>query len=417
MSATWDVIIIGGGPAGSTAAMTLAKGGKRVLVLEKEKFPRFHIGESLLPYNRRLFDDLGLWDKIAGAGFMLKRGAQFWLGDATAHTRVTFASGVYTEYPESWQVERSRFDEILLNHARELGATVQEECTVLEHQVNSDDVSVKYRRADGTLEEAQAGFIMDASGLGNVTANRAGLRKFYPSHKKLAVYGHFNNVAMPVDGELGDILIVRRENSWCWMIPLDEKKTSVGLVMDAADFKKLGQTPEAVFQEAVQNTPMLRERFKNASTASPIHVASDFSYRNDSLVSPRIVRVGDASGFIDPIFSSGVFLAMQSGNEGARTVIEALDSQVALTAGMKRYEMETRRCISMYWEFIEKFYTVHFTQLFMTPAPFLQLPSAVNAVLAGRTDLPFAARWRLRVFFFMVWLQKRLPLAPRIAVR
>lgn len=417
MSAIWDVIIIGGGPAGSTAAMTLAKEGKKVLVLEKEKFPRFHIGESLLPYNRRLFDDLGLWDKIENAGFMIKRGAQFWLGDATKHIRVTFATGAYTEYPESWQVERSRFDQILLNHARELGATVQEECTVLEHQVTDHEVSVKYRKVDGTMEEVRAGFIMDASGLGNVTANRAGLRKFYPTHRKLAIYGHFNDVAMPMEGELGDILIVRRENSWCWMIPLDEKKTSVGLVMEAEDFKKLGKAPAEVFEEAVQNTPMLKQRFMKATAASPVHVTSDFSYRNDSLVSPRIVRVGDASGFIDPIFSSGVFLAMQSGNEGAKTVLEALDSGVAMTAAMKRYESETRRCINMYWEFIEKFYTEHFTQLFMNPVPFMNLTSAVNAVLAGRTKLPFAARWRLRVFFFFVWLQKRYAVAPRVAVR
>lgn len=417
MSSSWDVIIIGGGPAGSTAAMTLAKEGKRVLVLEKEKFPRFHIGESLLPYNRRLFDELGLWEKIENAGFMPKRGAQFWLGDATRHIRVTFATGAYTEYPESLQVERSKFDEILLNHARELGAAVQEECTVLEHQVTNDEVTVKYRNAEGTMEEARAAFIMDASGLGNVTANRAGLRKFYPTHKKLAIYGHFDHVEMPAGRELGDILIVRRRNSWCWMIPLDEKKTSVGLVMDAEDYKKQGKSPAEVFDEAVQKTPMLKQRFTNATAASPVHVTSDFSYRNDSLVSPRIVRVGDASGFIDPIFSSGVFLAMQSGNGGAKTVLEAIDARVAMTAGMKRYERETRRCISIYWEFIEKFYTVQFTQLFMNPAPFLKLPSAVNAVLAGRTKLPFAARWRLRVFFFLVWLQKRYPVAPRVAVR
>lgn len=417
MSSAWDIIIIGGGPAGSTAAMTLAKSGRRVLVLEKEKFPRFHIGESLLPYNRRLFDELGLWEKIQGAGFMTKRGAQFWLGDGSRHARVTFASGIFTEYPESWQVERSKFDEILLNHARECGASVQEECTVLEHHVTKDDVSVKYRSANGTVEEVQARFIMDASGLGNVTANREGLRKFYPKHKKLAIYGHFSDVRMPVDGEMGDILIVRRENSWCWMIPLDERKTSVGLVMDAEDYKKHGKSPDEVFHEAVQNTPALKQRFLNASAVSPLHVTSDFSYRNDSLVSPRIVRVGDASGFIDPIFSSGVFLAMQSGYDGAKAVLEALDSQVAMTRSMKRYESETRRAISIYWEFIEKFYTVHFTQIFMAPAPFLQLTSAVNAVLAGRTKLPFSARWRLRVFFILVWLQKRYPVAPRVAVR
>jgi FADH2-dependent halogenase len=148
-----------------------------------------------------------------------------------------------------------------------------------------------------------------------------------------------------------------------------------------------------------------------------MRVLSDFSYRNDALVSPRLLRAGDASGFIDPIFSSGVFLAMTSGHHGALCVHEALDQGKSMTPAMRRYERSTRQRIGVYWEFIQNFYTDHFTQLFFEPQDFLRLPSAVNAVLAGRTDLPFAAKWRLRMFFFIVRIQKYFPLAERTEIK
>ena len=221
---------------------------------------------------------------------------------------------------------------------------------------------------------------------------------------------------MPEGKEKGDILIVRCKNSWFWLIPLSNDRTSVGLVVDAADFKASGKSPRDVFDETVAATRAVKRRFGAAEMDGDLRVATDFSYRNTRLVSPRVIRVGDASGFIDPVFSSGVLLAMESGRQGARVIDRALNGNRAMTSAMKRYEKENRRRIAIYWQFIEKFYELHFTQLFFQPYNRYRMVCAINAVLAGRTELSFSVWWRLRVFFFLAWLNKHVPVAKRIEV-
>jgi len=414
-SEIWDVIIIGGGPAGSTAATTLANAGRKVLVLEKAKFPRFHIGESLLPYNRKIFDDLGVWEKIAAIGFTKKRAAQFIMGNGSRGNRLNFSKGSFTKYPEAVQVERAKFDQILLDHSRENGAEVREESLVLEHRVESDRVVIKYRSGDQE-NEISGRYVIDASGLSNFTANKEAVREYYPTHKKIAIFSHFENVDMPKGDESGDILIVRREKSWFWLIPLEENKVSVGLVIDAEDFKATGKRPQEVFDDATQDTKVVQRRFGAAKQTEELHVIRDFSYKNDRLISDRVLRAGDASGFIDPMFSSGVLLAMTSGQQGAQVIHEALKTGMPVTAGMKRYEKDNRKRIAIYWQFIENFYELHFAQLFFQPYNRFRLVCAINAVLAGCTDLSFAVWWRLRVFFFLAWLNKYIPVAKRIKV-
>jgi flavin-dependent dehydrogenase len=417
METDWDVIIIGGGPAGSTAAITLAKAGRRVLVLEKEKFPRFHIGESMLTYSKPILEELGVMEKVASAGFMVKRGAQFWMGDGSRYVQFVFADGSFTEHSETFQVERSKFDELLLRHAAECGAVVQEECVVTDYAVEKDFARVSFRRTDGALEEVRASFIMDASGLANFTGTREKLREYYPGHKKIAVFSHYSGVGMPEGNRTGDILIIRRRNSWFWMIPLAGGKTSVGLVMDKDELQASGKKPQEIFDYAVATTRAVKERMAEAKAVEPLHVLTDFSYRNSRLASPRLVRIGDASGFIDPIFSSGVLLALTSGRDAAGEVHKALSKGKSTSLGLRYYSWRTKRRISRYWEFIENFYKVPFSQLFFQPQPHLRMVCAINSVLAGRVSMPFAAWWRLRAFFALVWLQRYVPVVRKIAIR
>ena len=402
----YDAIIMGGGPAGSAAALTLTRAGRRALVIEKEVFPRFHIGESLLPYNRRLLDALGLMPLMESGGFMRKIGAQFWLGNGSRHVSFLFANGCFNEETAAWQVERSVFDDLLLKEVRRRGVEVWEGRAVDGYTVEPDRVTV--RTADGQAAEAR--FLIDATGQASFTGVREGLREMHPRHRKVAIFGHFRGVPLPEGDRQGDIWIVRLENEWAWLIPLSPEKVSVGLVLDQAAFKQSGLSPDAMFAQLVGSSSVLRERLGAAERLGPLRAVADYSYTNRRFVGPRLVRVGDAAGFMDPVFSSGVHLAMESGHEAARVVEDALVRGAAMTWRMRRYERWLRRSMRLYFKMIEKFYTRPFIEVFVEPKPVLQLPAAVSAVLAGRLDNAWPVRWRLAVFFFIVKLRARLPL-------
>lgn len=414
-SSKFDALIIGGGPGGSSASTYLARAGKRVLVLEKEHFPRFHIGESLLPGNMSLFEEMGVLPALRAAGFPRKYGAQFGLGNGSLNTRFVFRQGRFNRQPESIQVERAVFDEVLLRHARASGAEVREGWTVLRSFADSEGVNIEARDPAGGLQRLRAAFLIDASGRANVTGNQEGLRVIHPQHKKLAVFGHFANVRLD-DGEPGtDTVIVRLPNKWFWLIPLNAEKTSVGLVIDKDEFARETGTPREILERWIDASPPVRQRLTNARLLGEIQTTSDFSYYNRRLVGRRLLRVGDAAGFMDPIFSAGVFLAMWSGKLAAECVLDALARGNDGARCFARYEKRVWRGMRFYWRVVERFYTTPFMELFLQPRPHHDLPSAVNAVLAGELEGGWNLRWRLRYFFLLVRLQKRWPLVPRIS--
>lgn len=409
-----DVIILGGGPAGATAAMMLASEGWRVRVLEKARFPRFHVGESLLPYNLALFEELGIAEEVRERGYPVKRAAQFWSGAGRPGARLEFAKGTFTEFKHAYQVERSVFDEMLLRKAEQRGAEVWEGCGYVSHTLEADGVRVTCRNEAGESKELQAQFIIDATGMQAITARKAGLRKERAGHRKVALFGHFEGVQMPTGEHTGDIVLLIRDRAWVWMIPLDERRTSVGLVMDRAEYDAGRTDSESLWQRIVNETPELKRRMAGALRSGALHVEADYSFSVDRLVEPRLVRAGDAAGFLDPVFSSGVMLAMESGREAARVVGEAVRKGQTMTRAMQGYEKAVYDHLALFWRFVEVFYTRPFIELFLQPNPMLNLMSAINAVLAGRAKLPWAVRWRLQVFFLLVKLQKHLPLAKRL---
>jgi len=315
----------------------------------------------------------------------------------------------------AFQVERATFDHLLLKHTRASGADVREGWTVTKFANEPGQAVIDARSDDGETRQFRGAFLVDASGRGNFTGNQEGLRVVHPKLKKLSVFGHFEGVKMDEGPKAGDIVIVRLENKWFWLIPVSPQKVSVGCVMDQEEFAQARQSPTEVFTRLWQSSAEMRMRMQNAKPVNALQTTGDFSYYNRRLVGPRLLRVGDAAGFMDPIFSAGVYLAMYSGKLAAQAVLDSLAAGDDGGRRLKVYEKRVFRAMEFYWEMVEAFYTRSFMELFMQPRPKFSLPDAIVAVLAGELEGGWALEWRHRLFFWFIKVQARWPLVPRIS--
>ena len=380
-----DVLVIGGGPAGSTAAALLAERGYRVTLLEKARHPRFHIGESLLPANLPLLEKLGVAEAVKAIG-MEKWGAEFVSPWHDHKQSFEFVDAMDKSMPMAYQVRRAEFDEILIRNASRKNARVVEGCQVQDVNFLPDNAGalVQARHDDGSIESVHARFVLDASGRDTFLGNRFKAKQRNKKHNSTAIYAHFSGAERNSGKAAGNITIFWFEHGWFWFIPLADGATSVGAVtwpyyLKTRNNKSLTQ----FFQETIALCAPLSERLQHAQLTSPVEATGNFSYVCDRTHGSNYLLLGDAYTFIDPVFSSGVMLAMHSAFVGADTVDICLRHPKQAAAALKKFDSTMRIGPKAFSWFIYRVTNPTMRNMFMGPSNIFRVKEALLSVLAG----------------------------------
>jgi flavin-dependent dehydrogenase len=394
-----DVVVIGGGPGGSTAAALLARSGHRVVLLEKQHHPRFHIGESLLPMNLPLFERLGVHEKVRALG-VYKRGADFESDNERGYNTFAFARALGPSPPHAYQVWRQDFDQMLFEHARAQGADAREGHEVVScEQLDARATRLEVRTDLGSSYQLQARYLIDASGRDTFLAAKKHLRRKNPEHQSAAIFGHFSGAAARPGEDAGNISMYRFAHGWMWMIPLPAGVMSVGAVCWPEYLKqRKGRTVEFLLETLKQN-PAMWERMREAKLiGSEVRVTGNYSYDSLTMGGPGWILVGDAFAFLDPVFSTGVYLAMSGAEQAALLVDQALREPTREAALLRKLEKRQRAAIRRFSFFIYRFNGPVLRDMFRHPRNSLKLEQGVISMLAGDVyDTP-QVHWRLRLF-------------------
>ncbi|WP_437732310.1 NAD(P)/FAD-dependent oxidoreductase [Sorangium sp. So ce1335] len=389
MTDRWDAIILGGGPGGSTLAASLARLGRRALVLERERFPRFHIGESLLPLSREVFERLGLDEKL-DARFLRKYGARF-LCSSTGRTRTySFADAFEPRFEFAYQVQRDAFDELLLRHAAELGAEVRESWEAVEVVFEGPRaVGVRARPCArpgaGDVVELRAPVIVDATGRDTFLASRMRRKAQVAELDKTALFAHYEGVAREEGIQEGNIQVVIFDHGWFWFIPFRGGLTSVGAVVSSRWIRgrRKGESLDDLFDRTVAESGWAREFLASARRTRPVGALADFSYRIDQLAGDGWLFVGDSGGFLDPLFSTGAHLAVKGADLAATAIHRALEAGDTSRAAFAGYEAEIRYAVDLFLGVVQGFYKGHFRETLFEANQRPTMRKLITSMLAG----------------------------------
>jgi flavin-dependent dehydrogenase len=414
-----DVVVVGGGPAGTAAAAWLTRAGCRVVLFEREQFPRFHIGESLLASVNDVMAAIGAERLVRQAGFPQKWGATFMTADGGNERYADFSVAPGVRAPQTWQVPRAAFDDLLLRHAASCGADVRERHRVLDAEFDADGVTV-WVQGSGSAEGARAvraRALIDASGRGSLLSRKFSLRIDEPRLANFAVFSHYSGVPRQQGRRAGDIRIVARHDlGWFWLIPISGELVSVGVVLPRAAARELqALDPGPLLDQVIAETPAVARLLATARREWPVRVEKDFSFGSRAYAGDRWVLAGDAGSFLDPVFSTGVAIALESGLEAGQAVAEGLKTGDLSVRRFRRFARRQRQRYLSFRRFVLGFYTPEFRDLFFNDEPPQRMFRSLVTVFAGYWRPSLATRIWVRLFFLLVRLQRWVRFAPRLA--
>lgn len=408
------MLVVGGGPAGSTIATLLAERGHHVILVEKDRHPRFHIGESLLPHNLPLFDRLGVRAEIERTS-MPKYGIEFVSAHHDKSVTYNFGNALDPRFPYSFQVRRSTFDHVLLKNAAAKGAELVEGCRITSIEFpEASHPRIEGRDSNGRVRRWNAAFVVDASGRDTLLAAKLGLKERNPRNNSAAIFGHFTGARRLAGKAEGNISIVWFEHGWFWFIPLSDGTTSVGAVGPAEFFKNRGTDLTSFFMKVVASCPEISSRLENARLIGSVTATGNYSYGTKATTGRNFILVGDACSFVDPVFSTGVYLAMTMAFRGADAVDACLRTPRRARSALKRYETATQKALGSVSWFIYRMREPAMRNLFMSPRNWFRLEEAILSLLAGDFRGEWSIRSRLYLFKTIYYITKLAHLRHRV---